>query len=517
MLKRGIIAAGHELTARSGAEILRAGGNAFDAALAALATACVVEPVLASLGGGGFLLAQPTREAARLYDFFVQTPRVCRESSEIDFRPIIADFGTAEQEFHIGPGAVATPGIVRGLFAVHRDLGRLPIRELFQQAVHHARDGMVVNALQAYIFGVISAVYRSRPAAMAIYGSTQEAGRLVGEGETLCQPALADTLESLAIEGEDLFYRGEIAAVIVRDVRSGGHLEAADLAGYEPILRRPLAFDYRGKHLFTNPPPASGGLLVGFGLQLLAARAIGVAGFGSPEHLASLARVLALTQEARLVTRAHDTAARRDEASMLDPAFIDRYRKLLAGHAPARRGTTHISVIDAQGNVAALSVSNGEGSGCVAPGTGIMLNNMLGEQDLNPAGFHCWPVNSRMTSMMAPTLINYPDGRLVALGSGGSNRIRSAILQVVSNLVDFAMDAEEAVIAPRMHLEDSHLSVEGGFEGEHLHELLATYPSHHLWEERNLFFGGVHTVLRDGATLRGAGDPRRGGVCQVVA
>jgi gamma-glutamyltranspeptidase/glutathione hydrolase len=512
----GIIAAGHELTAQSGAEILRAGGNAFDAALAALATACVVEPALVSLGGGGFLLAQPAREAARLYDFFVQTPRRRRAASELDFRPIIADFGTAAQEFHIGQGAVATPGVVRGLFAAHRDLGSLPMRDILHQAVCHAHEGIRVHALQAYIFGIIAAIYRSSPAAMDIYGSRKEAGRLLGEGETLRQPALADTLESLAVEGEDLFYRGEIAAAIVREMRSGGHLEAADLAGYAMIPRRPLALDYRGVRLSINPPPASGGLLVAFGLQLLAAVDIAAAGFGSAGHLTRLARVLALTQEARLAACAHGSTAHPDDALLLDPAFIARYRRLLAGQAPARRGTTHIGVIDACGNVASLSVSNGEGSGCVVPGTGIMLNNMLGEQDLNPGGFHRWPTDTRMTSMMAPTLLIFPDGRVAALGSGGSNRIRSAILQVVSNLVDFGMDVEEAVTAPRIHLEDGHLSVEGGFETERLGELLAAYPSHHLWEELNLFFGGAHTVLREGASRRGAGDPRRGGVCLVV-
>ncbi len=513
----GVIAAGHELTAQTGAEILRAGGNAFDAALAALATACVVEPALASLGGGGFLLAQPGLEAVRLYDFFVQTPRRRREASELDFRSIIADFGTAEQEFHIGQGAVATPGIVRGLFAAHRDLGTLPMRDILHQAVHHANEGIRVNALQAYIFGVIAAVYRESPAAMAIFGSHDDSGRLPGEGETLRQPALADTLESLAAEGEDLFYRGEIAASIVREMRSGGHLEAADLSGYAMIPRRPLALDYRKTRLFTNPPPASGGLLVAFGLQLLGGVDFGAPGFGSSEHLARLTRVLTLTQEARLAACAHGSAAHPDDALLMDPAFLARYRRLLAGQAPARRGTTHISVIDAHGNVAALSVSNGEGSGCLAPGTGIMLNNMLGEQDLNPDGFHRWPTDTRMTSMMAPALLNFSDGRVIALGSGGSNRIRTAILQVVSNLVDFGMDVEEAVTAPRIHLEAEHLSVEGGFDAGRLHALLEAYPSHHLWEDLNLFFGGVHTVLRDGASLRGAGDPRRGGVCIVVA
>jgi gamma-glutamyltranspeptidase / glutathione hydrolase len=512
----GVIAAGHELTAQSGAEILRAGGNAFDAVLAALATACVVEPALASLGGGGFLLAQPAQEAVRLYDFFVQTPRHKRAAYELDFRPIIADFGTAAQEFHIGQGAVATPGIVRGLFAVHRDLGTLPMRDILHQAARHALDGIRVNALQAYIFSVIAAIYRESHAAMAVFCSQNAPARLPGEGEMLRQPELADTLESLAVEGEDLFYRGEIAASIVREMRSGGHLEAADLAAYAMIPRRPLALDYRKARLFTNPPPASGGLLVAFGLQLLAGADFGVPGFGSSGHLERLVRVLALTQEARLAACAHGSTSHPDDALLLDPVFLARYRRLLAAQAPARRGTTHISVIDARGNVAALSASNGEGSGCLVPGTGIMLNNMLGEQDLNPDGFHRWATDTRMTSMMAPALLNLPDGRLVCLGSGGSNRIRTAILQVVSNLVDFGMGVEEAVTAPRIHLEAAHLSVEGGFDTECLHELLVAYPSHHLWANLNLFFGGVHTVLRDGMRLRGAGDPRRGGVCTVV-
>jgi gamma-glutamyltranspeptidase/glutathione hydrolase len=512
----GVIAAGHELTAQSGAEILRAGGNAFDAALAALVTACVVEPALASLGGGGFLLAQPSRETVRLYDFFVQTPRRPRAASELDFRSIIADFGTAKQEFHIGHASIATPGLVRGLFAVHRDLGTLPMRDICHQAVRHATEGIRVNALQAYIFGVIAAVYRESPAAMAIYGSRKDAGRLVVEGETLRQPSLADTLDSLAVEGEELFYRGEIAASIVREMRPGGHLDAADLAGYAMIPRRPLALDYRKARLFINPPPASGGLLVAFGLQLLDGVDLGALGFGTPGHLDRLTRVLALTQEARLAACAHGSATHPDDALLLDPVFLGHYRRLLAGQVPAPRGTTHISVIDARGNVAALSVSNGEGSSCLVPGTGIMLNNMLGEQDLNPGGFHRWPTDTRMTSMMAPALLNFPDGRIIALGSGGSNRIRSAILQVVSNLVDFGMDVEEAVTAPRIHLEAEHLSVEGGFDSGHLHALLASYPSHQRWEEPNLFFGGVHTVLREGASLRGAGDPRRGGVCTVV-
>ena len=144
------------------------------------------------------------------------------------------------------------------------------------------------------------------------------------------------------------------------------------------------------------------------------------------------------------------------------------------------------------------------------------MNNMLGEEDINPAGFHQWPTDQRMTSMMAPCLVLFDDGREIALGSGGSNRIRSAILQVLSNLIDHGLTVKQAVEAPRIHLENDHLSIEGGFDQHNLNELQKTFPQHTLWPTRNLFFGGAHTVMRDGDNFSGAGDPRRGGVAKLV-
>jgi gamma-glutamyltranspeptidase/glutathione hydrolase len=198
---------------------------------------------------------------------------------------------------------------------------------------------------------------------------------------------------------------------------------------------------------------------------------------------------------------------------LLDPKYLAIYKEQLAGRIRSRRGTTHISVIDGEDNVASLSLSNGEGSGYVIPDTGIVLNNMLGEEDLNPAGFHCWPEGERMTSMMAPTIGLFPDGRQIATGSGGSNRLRTAILQVLMNLIDFNMDVEQAVNAPRIHYEDGLLSIEGGFDEKRIGAMLEAYPDHQVWEERNLFFGGVHTVISGGKGFGGAGDPRRSGVC----
>lgn len=517
MSHHGAVAAGHPLTAEAAELILRAGGNAFDAILAAHFAACVAEPVLASLGGGGFLLAQPANGPAQIFDFFVQTPCDKRPTDELDFYPILADFGTAQQEFHIGLGACATPGSVRGIFTIHRALGSLPMREIAAPAIQYAREGVNLNALQAYIFSIVAPIYSASPEAHGIYGNNKPANTLAGEGDVLLQPELADFLECLAIEGDALFYRGEIAQAITQQSKTGGgHLELSDLENYEVIRCQPLTVNYRGMQFLTNPPPSSGGLLIAFALKLLETVDFSTLEFGSAEHLQILTTIMAQTNKARLDAHVESGATATEMRHMLDPAFVDLYRREIHGRAAAQRGTTHISVMDDQGNVAAMTVSNGEGCGRIVPATGMMLNNMLGEEDINPGGFHRWQPNQRMTSMMAPSLLQWPDGRQITMGSGGSNRIRTAILQTLSNLIDFELDLEQAITHPRIHYEKNRLSIEGGFDQDELDKLLKKFPDHHLWESCNLFFGGVHAVEHDGKNFRGVGDQRRGGVSRII-
>ena len=515
----GIVSAGHPATAGAAREILADGGNAFDAVVAAHFAACVAEPVLASLGGGGFLLARTAAGDRHLYDFFTQTPRRQRATDEVDFRPILADFGTATQEFHIGLGAIACPGSVRGLFRIQRELGRLPMQRLVEPAVALARRGVRLNALQAYIFDIVGAIYTADPQVLALFAARRDPARLVRHGELLRQAQLADTLEVLAREGEGLFYAGEIGQRLVADCRErGGHLGREDLARYRVHRRRPLRVDYRGARIYTNPAPSAGGMLIAFGLRLLEASGELGGRFGGVEHLARLAAVMDATGAARAEV-ACEADARRRCARLLGDDLLRRYRDQVVGRPACHRGTTHISVLDADGNEASMTVSNGEGAGYAIPGTGIVMNNMLGEEDLNPHGFHAWPCDTRMASMMAPTLLARPDGTDVVLGSGGSNRIRTAILQVLINLVDFRMPVAAAVRKPRIHLENGRLSVEPGFDGEAVRALCACYPDAQHWTARNLFFGGVHAVARDrhSGKLGGVGDLRRGGVCMRVA
>jgi gamma-glutamyltranspeptidase/glutathione hydrolase len=452
---RGIIAAGHAKTAEAAKIILEEGGNVFDAALAGLCAACVAEPVLCSLGGGGFLLAHRADGASVVYDFFAHTPKRRRPEAEVEFYPVQCDFGTAIQEFHIGMGATATPGAVRGLFAVHRDLGRMPMARIVEPAAALAREGVAVNELQSYIFSVVAPIYLATAEARATFASHGATGaQLLQPGEIFRLPSFADTLEALARDGEALFYDGAIAAAILRHSRErGGYLIREDLAGYRVQRRRPLARRYRGAEVLSNPPPSTGGILIAFALDLLGHADLPALRFGSARHLSLLARVMEMTNEARIESGFDRREPAAAEAALFDPALLEAYANLVRGHAAAPRGTTHISLMDDTGEAVSLSLSNGEGNGWLVPGSGIMLNNMLGEEDINPRGFHRWPSDRRLASMMAPSVLRFPDGRLAALGSGGSNRLRTAILQVLSNLIDFAMPVQAAVKSPRLHHE----------------------------------------------------------------
>ena len=509
----GVAASGSMEVSQTAVEILKAGGNAFDAVLGALCTASIAEPLLVSLGGGGFLLALPEGDKPRVYDFFCQTPKHRRPDRELDFYPIIADFGTAEQEFHIGMGSIAIPGVVAGIFEAHRGLGRMPIDEIISPATELARSGVLIDDFHQYIIGILRPIVEATPEAFSLYESPANPGQLIREGELLRNPDAANSLEALISEGPELFYRGEWAARLVDDSRNrGGHITLEDLANYRVELRKPVVFRHRGVRCAINPPPSPGGSLVAFALGVMGDWQSENDTWGSTSHVLNLLRGMRAASVARHEYSMEAGLEHEKMEALLGKETVRKWQQGLQLHSLFSRGTTHISVADAEGNIASMTASNGEGCSYVLPGTGIMMNNMLGEEDLNPGGFNRWKADSRLASMMSPAVAEMPDGTRFALGSGGSNRIRSAVTQVLVNLLDFGMTPEEAVSAPRIHLEGDMLSVEPGFEQDALSALQSAAPRSHLWPEKNLFFGGVHTVsVKHGGIFDGAGDPRRGG------
>jgi gamma-glutamyltranspeptidase/glutathione hydrolase len=505
------VAAGSRLAAESAAEALRAGGGAVDAAVAAAFAACAAEPVLASPFGGGFAMAREPGAAGRttLLDFFAQTPRRKRPGRETDLREIHADFGGVRQRFHIGAGTVACPGFGPGLRELHARGGRIPLPELAQPAAAAAARGAAVEPFQAHVMAVVSPILTASPEAAALYAPD---GGTLAAGARLANPELGDLLDALAREDPRFMTHGEPAEALAELCAPAGHLTREDLRAYRPRWREPERIERRGWRVALNPPPAAGGALIGFALAL-APPGTGT-GAGTGAGAEALARALRATAEAR-AEAGLDEDPQAGAAALADPATVARWRDRLAGGWPSRRGTTHVSVVDPAGGACALTLSNGEGCGLIAPGTGAMPNNMLGEDDL-VAEPGRWPEDRRLASMMAPSLVEPPEGGVAALGSGGSNRIRSAMAQALVHLIDHGRSLEAAVAAPRLHVEGGRpptLDFEDRFSERERAALLRLFPEARPWPEDSLFFGGVHAARRDrGGGVEAAADPRRGGV-----
>lgn len=486
------IATGHQATTTAALEILEDGGNAADAAIGAILTACVAEPMLASLGGGGHALIQSAEPATECLDFFTQTPQ-SKHPGALDFYPIVGNFGTDHQEFHVGLASVATPGVLAGLDALSERHGRLPKSRLIEPACQYATQGVALNALQHHTLEILEPIVRSTPEAQRWAGIEHADSPLPAIGEIIANRPLADFLSAWAQEGARVFYQGPVAAEFVAKSQAlGGHLQQADFDGYRAIWREPLTWRYRDARLFSNPPPALGGAMLALSTLALSERLRPNASFGGPEHVEALVQSMAHALYQR-------TQLERESAS--DQALRQAIESIIDQHARSSRGTTHISIDDGQGMGVSVTLSNGEGSGQVLETAGIMMNNMLGEEDLNRSGFHRWPENRRLASMMTPTIVTRDNGERYLLGSGGSNRIRTALMQVIANLLDFNLGLKEAIEAPRIHLEDHHLSIELAdlWDAKTADWFLAHHKDATPWPSRSLFFGGVHAVGPHGA------------------
>jgi gamma-glutamyltranspeptidase/glutathione hydrolase len=484
----GVVAAGHPLTAQAGADVLRAGGNAVDAALAAMLTSFVTEPLLTGLGAGGYMLVHAPGRDDVLLDFFVAAPS---EGERAPLVPVDVSFGDAVQVFNVGAASCGVYGAPAGVHAAHERYGTVPLAELAAPAAALARAGVEANPQQAYLFEILAPITEHTAESRALFMPEGRPHRL---GEVYRDPVLASALEQLASEGPAPFYEGEHAAAVADWVCArGGTLTRADLAGYEAIPREPVRVAYRGREVLTNPPPSAGGTLLAYALALLER------GARHPPGAAELADAMRRAQSERTPGFLEGLA---------EPGFLDAFMASRLG------STTHISVLDEAGWACAVTCTNGEGSGLVVPGTGIHVNNMMGEQDLSPLGFFTHPPGRRLPSMMAPTVVLAGGRPELVLGSAGSNRIRSALLQVIVNVLDHGMDARAAVEAPRLHWEDGCVFCEPGLD-----EAALEAAGHSLarFRERNLFFGGCQAVERDAAgAFSGGGDPRRGGAVVVT-
>jgi gamma-glutamyltranspeptidase/glutathione hydrolase len=457
------VAAGHPATAEAGAAILREGGSAADAAVAASLASCVAETVMTGLLGGGHAIHYDADagQVANL-DCFVALPGLGAAARDVELVELEVPFGAELVHYSIGIASCGVPGLAAGLGELWRRFGRLDWPRLVEPALRLARSGVEMPPAHVACLAMLAPVM-TMDAGERIYSP---GGHLLETGDRLEQPGLVRTLELLADEGAESLYRGSLADALLElmDDR-GGLVTRRDLEAYRARWREPVEVAYAGTHVFTR-----GGLS------------------GVPETLPRLPRLRGLAEAERAVTLADALAQPLDDA----------------GH------TTNLSVVDADGNACVVTTSLGLGSGDFVPGLDLHLNSMLGEADLIRAGLR---IGERMGSMMAPSVALGPDGTLVlAAGAAGGTRLRSALLPAISAVLDEGLSPAEAIDRPRLHPAGARVQLEPGFSEETVAALAAAGYEPRVWPAQHHFFGGVSAVTQTGA----AGDPRRSGAAVTV-
>ena len=401
----GVVAAGHPVSARAGADALLAGGNAVDAALGAMLAAFACEPLLTGLGAGGYMLVVAPGQAPTLLDFFVEAPgRGADHTRRAELIPVPVSFGDAVQMFHVGEASVGTFGMPAGVCEAARRFGRFPLERLVAPAARLAREGVPLNPQQAYIVEILGAIVISTPEAAALFAPD---GRLLRAGDASASPSSATRWSGWDRRARGRSMRATSRAAIVDWLaQRGGLVTKEDLSAYAVVDREPVRARFRGREVLTNPPPSAGGILIARALAMLD-------GVPAPPSVVQLVDVMETTQNERTPEFL---------AGLGDPQFV---REFLARPVGRLGSTTHVAALDREGWACSVTCSNGSASGVIVPGTGVHLNNMLGEQDLNPLGFHHHPPGRRMPSMMSPTIV-LRDGtahwRSAARGPTGSAR-----------------------------------------------------------------------------------------------
>ena len=522
----GIVAAGNHYTAEAGEEILACGGNAVDAAVAATFVSFLGEIAFVHSGGSGLALIYDShQDNCQFYDFFSSGPGLGPTSrAAIDFQNVTVNFGSALQDFHVGRAAVAVPGNIFGLCRLAQDHGTLPLARLLEPAITLAQEGVILDRFQAATCKILEPIFTHTPGMREIFCPQ---GRLVREGERIRIPELAHTFQVLSLSGEEYLRRGGLAQALLKDQEQrGGLLTQADLLNYQVEVREPLACEYHGTRVWLPSLPSSGGPLIGLALQVLERLET-----YESEVIPTLAEVMGAVNRSRSQWDDWTDTLPRQEApaklwqeqhiedlvKQVSAALMELRTAGSISEPPSPSATTHLSVIDGKGLAVSLTHTAGESAGFVVPGTGFIPNNMMGEADLHARGFHLTEPGDRILTMMAPSIVTSAELGCVALGSGGSTRIRSAMLQVIHNLVDLKKPLSEAIETPRIHFEAGVLHIEEGVDSDEVDVARRSGYELNLWPERHLYFGGANAVSRESdGTLQGCGDPRRGGVSRLV-
>lgn len=494
------VATSSTLAADAARDLAAAGGNAVDCAIAASLIAMNTEPGVCALAGGAYVTIGVPGDAPVTIDGGVGVPGKNLASPADDGVPLRMAYGGGVDTI-VGCASVGVPGTVAALASASERFGRLPWRALFEPVIRAAEHGFPLpNASHYYLKYSGEPIFaRSADGRAALF---DEQGALYEAGTKIRVPHLADTLRSIATDGADAFYRGWIAEALTTHIAAGrGSLTRSDLADYRAIERPALELELEGWRLGLNPPPAVGGAVLS-SLLLLTARGLGSVG----RDIARINAELAKAQFQALEFR-------RKHLDLSEDVGADTARLLAlsrSGRLPppgASSATVHTSAVDASGLACAITSSAGYGSGEMPEGTGLWLNNCLGELELNRRGLSAGPPGARLPSNMCPG-VGRLDDTVLAFGSPGADRITTALQQVLVRHLLLGRPLDRAIRDARMHAEIRDplaLSVEEGLDTTCLDFALNSYPA------ESMYFGGVAAARCDGIRLSAAADPRRAG------
>ena len=530
----GVVASRSAIASEIGADVLRQGGNAVDAAVATGFALAVAYPSAGNLGGGGFMVIRLADGTVAVNDHRETAPAAAfREMYQDDAGEVIAGLSTAS---HL---AVGVPGSVDGLLAVLEKYGTMQRRELMQPAVDLARNGFPLPRDVAQSLAERREDFAPHSGSLRTF--FKEEGAAYAAGETFRQPELAASLERIQRQGRAGFYAGETADLLVAEmVRGGGLINHEDLANYRSVWRQPILGSYRGFDIISMPPPSSGGVLLVQMLNMLEAFDLSGMGFGSAaamHHMIEAERRAYADRAEHLgdpdftpvpVARLIDKAYARERLADFDPQRASRSADIGAGAMPPPESpdTTHLSVIDGDGNAVAFTttLNLSYGSKITAEGTGILLNNEMDDfsaKDNTPnaygligRGANAIAPGKRMLSSMTPTLV-VKDGRiLLATGSPGGSTIITTTLQVIVNLIDHGMSLSDAVGQPRFHhqwLPDAVVYEAPGFSPDTLAKLKAMGHENLAPFTYGRGIGDANSALRGADGFYGMSDPRNAG------
>jgi gamma-glutamyltranspeptidase/glutathione hydrolase len=528
---QGMVVSQNEIASAVGARILAEGGNAFDAAVAVGFALAVTLPRAGNIGGDGFLTAYvASQRKVTTIDFRSVAPQTAQLEMFLDAK------GEESESASVGYRAAAVPGTVAGLELAHKRYGKLAWAQLVAPAVALARDGVVLSADEAFVFGWGQKRLQASEAAQRTFFKADGSGYRAGE--RLQQADLAWTLDAIAKGGADAFYRGEIAARIEADMqRQGGLITRADLAAYRAIEREPLSTTYRGYTIYTAPP-ASGGITLLTMLNILENFEVAKLEPGSAEAVHLLAETMRLGNRDR-IAHLGDTAFATvpleglvskkyaaDRAKLIKPRKAGKDSVIKAGN-PAdyeSPSTTHYSVADSAGNWVSVTYTLGSdfGSGAMIEGTGILLNNQMNNfsherarialQRGEPLPPNAMQAGKRMVSTMTPTLVFRGDTPWMAVGTPGGGRIVNTILQVVVNAIDFKLNIDEAIHQPRVSQVSGALEIEPNYNPDTRKRL--EKMGHKTRASETM--GSVQAIVLENGYFFGGSDPRRPGAAAVA-